>query len=109
MIFPPYLGFGSGTEWIKGFTGYFVADIGLVIITLLALAKQKLGERYVLQGNLEPCRIYAKAEMLQGAKEILALMQGSAHIFNLGHGMLPDLPRKNVIALVEFIQNYKHV
>lgn len=40
MIFPPYLGFGSGTEWIKGFTGYFVADIGLVIITLLALAKQ---------------------------------------------------------------------
>lgn len=75
--------------------------------TPLSLAKEKLGSKYVLQGNLEPCRIYAKDSMLKGAKEILDLMQGSAHIFNLGHGMLPDLPRENAIALVEFIHNYK--
>ncbi|MCI5969091.1 uroporphyrinogen decarboxylase [Helicobacter sp.] len=76
--------------------------------TPLSLAKEKLGAKYTLQGNLEPCRMYAKDAMLKGAKEILDLMQGSAHIFNLGHGMLPDLPRENVIALVEFIHNYKH-
>ncbi|TLD83207.1 uroporphyrinogen decarboxylase [Helicobacter sp. MIT 11-5569] len=74
--------------------------------TPLALAKEKLGAKYTLQGNLEPCRIYDKEMMLKGTKEILEIMQGSAHIFNLGHGMLPDLPRENAIALVEFIHNY---
>lgn len=73
----------------------------------LNLAKEKLGHKYVLQGNLEPCRIYNSNAMLEGARNILELMQGSAHIFNLGHGMLPDLPRENAIRLVEFIHNYK--
>ena len=45
--------------------------------------------------------------MLKGAKDILELMKGSSHIFNLGHGMLPDLPRENAIELVRFIQGYK--
>lgn len=75
--------------------------------TPLQLAQQKLGKRYVLQGNLEPCKIYDKEKMLQGAKEILDLMQNKGHIFNLGHGMLPDLPREHAIALVDFIHNYK--
>lgn len=75
--------------------------------TPLSLAKEKLGDKYTLQGNLEPCRIYNKDSMLKGAKDILELMKGSSHIFNLGHGMLPDLPRENAIELVRFIQGYK--
>lgn len=39
MIFPPFLGFGSGTDWLQGFIGYFVTDIGLVIVTLIAVVK----------------------------------------------------------------------
>lgn len=41
MIFPPYLGFCGGTAWTLGFIGYFIADIGLVIVTLLALVRVK--------------------------------------------------------------------
>ena len=72
----------------------------------LRKAKAILGDRYVLQGNLEPCRLYNQTQMLEGTKEILDLMKNSRHIFNLGHGMLPDLPRENAIKLVEFVHQY---
>ncbi len=94
---------------ISGFLGEIdgVFDVfGVDWSTPLSLAKEILGQRYVLQGNLEPCRIYNVESMLEGAREILDLMKDSAHIFNLGHGMLPDLPRENAIKLVEFIHNY---
>ena len=97
----------------KGISGYLDKidgefDVfGVDWSTPLGIAKQKLGHKYALQGNLEPCRIYDEESMLEGAKEILDLMRDSAHIFNLGHGMLPDLPRENALKLVEFIHNYR--
>ena len=96
----------------KGISGYLDKidgefDVfGVDWSTPLRIAKEKLGDKYVLQGNLEPCRIYDEKSMLEGAKEILNLMQGKRHIFNLGHGMLPDLPRENAIKLVDFIHQY---
>jgi len=39
IIFPPYLGLGSGPEWILGFICYYVADIGLALIAIFALLK----------------------------------------------------------------------
>ena len=36
MIFPPYLGFKSGTDWFSGFLGYYIADIGLAVVAILA-------------------------------------------------------------------------
>lgn len=96
----------------KGISGYLdkidgTFDVfGVDWSTPLGIAKEKLGHKYTLQGNLEPCRIYNADSMLEGAREILELMRDSAHIFNLGHGMLPDLPRENAIKLVEFIHNY---
>lgn len=97
----------------KGISGYLdkidgTFDVfGVDWSTPLGIAKEKLGHKYTLQGNLEPCRIYNADSMLEGAREILELMRDSAHIFNLGHGMLPDLPRENAIKLVEFIHNYR--
>lgn len=39
IIFPPYLGLGSGPEWIMGFICYYIADIGLAILAIFALIK----------------------------------------------------------------------
>jgi len=68
-------------------------------------ARNILGEKYVLQGNLEPARLYDKTAMEEGTLEILKVMNNKRHIFNLGHGMLPDLPRENAIALVKMIKD----
>lgn len=39
MIFSPYLGFKAGTEWLSGFIGYYIADIGLAVVAILAQIK----------------------------------------------------------------------
>lgn len=63
--------------------------------TPMALAKEKLGERYVLQGNMEPCRLYSKEATTFCVESIQKTMDGKRHIFNLGHGILPDVPLEN--------------
>lgn len=71
----------------------------------LASAKAILGDKFILQGNLEPARLYDENAMISGISEILDIFGKKAgHIFNLGHGMLPDLPRENVAKLVQFIR-----
>jgi uroporphyrinogen decarboxylase len=61
----------------------------------MAMAKAKLGDRYVLQGNMEPCRLYSKEETTRCVEVLQNIMGGERHIFNLGHGILPDVPVEN--------------
>lgn len=63
--------------------------------TPMALAKEKLGDKYVLQGNMEPCRLYSKEATTASVEDIQKTMGTSRHIFNLGHGILPDVPVEN--------------
>jgi uroporphyrinogen decarboxylase len=63
--------------------------------TPMVMAKEKLGDKYVLQGNMEPCRLYDKEATTQCVEAIQEIMQGKRHIFNLGHGILPDVPVEN--------------
>jgi len=72
--------------------------------TPMALAKEKLGERYVLQGNMEPCRLYSKEATTACVEAIQNTMEGKRHIFNLGHGILPDVPVENAIHFVNECQ-----
>ncbi len=60
--------------------------------TPMELAKEKLGDRYVLQGNMEPTRLYSKARTTEAVEKIQRIMGSQRHIFNLGHGILPDVP-----------------
>ncbi len=63
--------------------------------TSMKMAKEKIGDRYVLQGNMEPCRLYSKEATTICVETIQEIMQGKRHIFNLGHGILPDVPVEN--------------
>ena len=72
--------------------------------TPMALAKEKLGEKYVLQGNMEPCRLYSKEATTECVEAIQEIMGGKRHIFNLGHGILPDVPVENAIHFVKECQ-----
>jgi len=89
IIFPK--GVGQYLDDIYGDFDVFGVDWS----TPMALAKEKLGNRYVLQGNLEPCRLYNKEATTKGVEAIYEVMGGKRHIFNLGHGILPDIPVEN--------------
>jgi len=93
----------------KGVSGYLDGIYGNFDVfgvdwsTPIELAKEKLGDKYVLQGNLEPTRLYSKTEIDKGVSHILDVMKNERHIFNLGHGMLPDLDRENAKYLVDLV------
>jgi uroporphyrinogen decarboxylase len=58
-----------------------------------------------VQGNLDPVALFAPPEEIRRrVSEILKRAGGRpGHIFNLGHGVLPDTPVENVIALVQAV------
>ena len=72
--------------------------------TPLAGARKVTGK--ALQGNLDPLRLVAGGQALEeGIEQILMTMRGHPHIFNLGHGILPDTPPGHVEALVRQVRN----
>ncbi|MEA3455107.1 MAG: uroporphyrinogen decarboxylase [Campylobacterota bacterium] len=72
--------------------------------TPMALAKEKLGEKYVLQGNMEPCRLYSQDATRKSVESLAETMKEGRHIFNLGHGILPDIPVENAKYFVKLCQ-----
>ncbi len=97
IMFPK--GIGAYLDDIDGDFDVFGVDWG----TPMALAKEKLGDRYVLQGNMEPCRLYSKEATKECVESLYETMQNRGHIFNLGHGILPDVPVENAKYFVDLV------
>ena len=74
----------------------------------IADAIKKLGKKVVIQGNLDPCALFLPKEKIEErVKDILWKGEtAKGHIFNLGHGILPQTPVENVIAMVEAVHKY---
>lgn len=93
-----------------------MGDIGADVIGLdwtmnLSEVRSKIGKRVALQGNLDPTVLYANKDYIK--KEVISVLEsygcGSGHIFNLGHGVLPDVDPENVKALVQFVKEESRV
>ncbi len=69
---------------------------------------QRLDHRTAVQGNLDPVLLFAEwKEVKARAEEILRRAAGHpGHIFNLGHGILPETPVENVKNLARLVQEY---
>jgi uroporphyrinogen decarboxylase len=74
----------------------------------LAEARKQTENRIPLQGNLDPCVLFAHPAVIRAeAWKVLDKMRGSAgHVFNLGHGILPETPVENVKALIQAVREY---
>jgi len=102
----PVIHFGTGTSTLLE----AMADAGSDIIGVdwripLDDAWTRIGKNRGIQGNLDPTLLLGPVErMLDGADEILRRAGNRpGHIFNLGHGILPETPVENVQALVDFV------
>ncbi len=98
IVFPK--GVGAYLDNIDGNFDVFGVDWA----TPMELAKEKLGDRYTLQGNVEPCRLYSKEATKECVESLNRIMGDGRHIFNLGHGILPDVPVENAKYFIELVQ-----
>jgi uroporphyrinogen decarboxylase len=64
------------------------------------------GDKVALQGNLDPTALYGTREKIkeEAEKILISFGKGPGHIFNLGHGILPDVPPENLKTLVSFVK-----
>jgi uroporphyrinogen decarboxylase len=105
----PVLHFGVGTQSLLG----HMRDAGGTVIGLdwrtpLAEGWERVGHDRGVQGNLDPTVLFApRAIAEKHARRILDAAQNRpGHIFNLGHGILPETPVETVQAVVDFV--HKH-
>ena len=102
----PLVHFGTGTAGLLELLAEAGGDvIGVDWRVDLDVAWQRIGADRAVQGNLDPLALFAPLDTLrQQVQRILAQAGGRAgHIFNLGHGILPQTPVDNVIALVDMV------
>jgi uroporphyrinogen decarboxylase len=83
-----------------------VDAVGLDSVTDPAAAMAACPENTVFQGNLDPLLLKAGGPALAaGARRLLKDFRGRAHIFNLGHGITPDVPVEHVEQLLQVIRS----
>ena len=96
---------GAATQLSKfsGLDG--IAAIGLDTAVEPAAAVAALPGPVALQGNLDPLALIAGGAALdQGVDRVLAGFAGRAHIFNLGHGILPETPITHVERMLKRVR-----
>ena len=74
----------------------------------IAITRELVGESKTLQGNLDPCLLYAPNEIIE--KETLNLLKSfksQRHIVNLGHGVYPDIDPEKVKVFIKTVKNYE--
>jgi len=98
----------GGGLWLEAMaeTGYDA--LGLDWQTSITEARRRVGDKVALQGNLDPVALYASPASIRAeVKQILAdFGPGSGHVFNLGHGVHPDILPEHVGAMIEAVHEF---
>ncbi len=95
----------NGGQWLEAIADSGADALGLDWTIDIASARQRVGARVALQGNMDPAMLQASSARVQTeAKTILAAYgHGNGHVFNLGHGITPDIDPEKVAALVNTV------
>lgn len=102
----PTIYFSTGSSHLVELLGTLGADaLGVDWREPLGRVRRRLGDRTVLQGNLDPGALLGTPESLRReARAVLdEIPDGSSHVFNLGHGVLPETDPEQVRSLVDFV------
>jgi uroporphyrinogen decarboxylase len=92
-----------------------LADIGADVLGVdwrldLGEAFDRVGDKVAIQGNMDPCKLYGPIPTIEAeVKRLAAQVAGRpGHIFNLGHGILPDVPVAHAQAFVRAVKELRH-
>ena len=102
----PVIHFGTGTiHLLEAMREAGGTVIGLDWRTPIQVGWEKVGADCAVQGNLDPTVLLAPRELAEKhAARVLEQAGGKpGHIFNLGHGILPETPASTVEAVIDFV------
>lgn len=98
----------GGGKWLKSIADTGCDALGLDWTIELSVAREEVGNRVALQGNLDPTILLTTPACIRShVKQVLeSYGYGSGHVFNLGHGITPDVPPENVQVMVDAVREF---
>ena len=98
----------GGGQWLELLANTGCDGIGLDWTTDIGSARLRVGDRVALQGNMDPAVLRSDHSSIE--YQVKSILQsygtGVGHIFNLGHGITPDIEPNNVKAFVDAVHQY---
>mgnify|MGYP001109552558 CR=1 FL=1 len=102
----PVILFSKGAgQWLDRMAETGCDALGVDWTIDLADARRLVRDKVALQGNLDPCTLYASPERIRRevGRVLASYGAGSGHVFNLGHGIHPDVNPEHAAAMVEAV------
>tara|TARA_R110000868_G_scaffold229116_6_gene482151 strand:- start:277 stop:1338 length:1062 start_codon:yes stop_codon:yes gene_type:complete len=98
----------GGKKWLEVMIDSHCDVLGVDWEVTLKEARMRTGDKVALQGNMHPASLLETPEKIRAeVQTILASYgQGAGHIFNLGHGITPDVPPEHVAVLVDAVHEF---
>jgi len=98
----------GGSAWLEQIAATGCDGVGLDWTIDIGEAERRIGSKVALQGNLDPSVLYASPEIITAeAYKVLDQFKGqTGHVFNLGHGITPDVNPESMKVLVDAVHSY---
>ena len=95
----------NGGQWLESIAATGTTAIGLDWTTEIGQARARVGDKVALQGNMDPTMLYASPQRIrEEVADILASYgNGNGHIFNLGHGITPEVDPERARVFIESV------
>lgn len=95
----------GGGQWLEQIAATGCHAIGLDWTTDIGDARQRVGDKVALQGNMDPAVLYASPEKIREevARVLESYGSGSGHVFNLGHGITPSVAPESAGVFVDAV------
>lgn len=95
----------NGGQWLETMANTGATALGLDWTCDLGEARLRVGEKVALQGNMDPSVLYANSQAI--TKEVQRILasygKGSGHVFNLGHGITPEVNPDNAAVFINAV------
>ncbi|MEN8166576.1 MAG: uroporphyrinogen decarboxylase [Pseudomonadota bacterium] len=97
----------GGGFWLEKMAETGCDALGIDWTLSLADARRRVGDRVALQGNLDPCALYASPDRIREEVGLVleSFGKGSGHVFNLGHGIHPEIDPAHAGVFVEAVHD----
>jgi uroporphyrinogen decarboxylase len=95
----------GGGQWLEAIADCGADAVGLDWTTDIGAARERVGDRVCLQGNMDPTLLNASPERIREevGQILTSFGEGSGHVFNLGHGITPGINPDHVAAMVDAV------
>ena len=96
----------NGGQWLEAMADTGADALGLDWTTDVGLARRRVGDKVALQGNMDPAMLRASPKRIR--EEVATILaefgEGEGHIFNLGHGITPEVDPAHAGAFIEAVK-----